>query len=262
MKTKGIVFNMAFSVLIVLALSSCALKKPDFKKEQAKTYHSMGNFTSKHADYARAADLYKKAHELDPQNSKSLLALAKVQLLLGTQDEAIATYKKVLLQDNKNKKAKQGLATAYYSSGESMDAVEQWSTVLKAEPHNVNALNGLGLVLEQTHHSKAAELCFRAALKTAANDTMLLNNLGLNLAIQGSVVQGIKQLRIAYKINSNPRLKNNIDLLQSIANKEQTIDVLLAKLESSFPKPKTKLSKKENEQLAQYAEKLCSSAAA
>lgn len=253
-KTLYILLN---SVLMILSLTSCSIKKPDLKKEQASTYHQMGNFTSKHSDYKRAANLYKKAYNLDPSKSNSLLALAKVQIMMGKSDQAVSTYHKVLRQDKNNKQAKQGLAAAYFTAGEPIEAAEQWQQSLNQDPKNIDALNGLGLVMEQLHHYKEAQACFKTALKSAPESSLLLNNLGLIMALQGEVPQGIEQLRAAQRIAPSTRLKNNINLLQSIASNEASIDMLVDKLNAAFPKQKSSVTSDNRKALNKYVQKWC-----
>lgn len=259
MINKSSVWQLLANTLMVCALSACALKKPDLNKEQAATFHHMGNFTSKHADYNRAADMYKKAYKLDPSKSKSLVSLAKVQIMMGKYDEAITTYHKVLRQDKNSKPARQGLAVAYFTAGESLDAAEQWQLLLNQEPKNTEALNGLGLVMEQIHNYPRAQSCFKLALKTTPESPLLLNNLGLTLALQGALSQGIAQLRTAQKITPSERLKNNLNLLQAIANKEASLEVLMSKLDAGFPKQRTSLTAEHKQTLTKYVNKWCPS---
>ncbi|MFI4963074.1 MAG: hypothetical protein ACHP6H_04360 [Legionellales bacterium] len=108
------------------------------------------------------------------------------------------------------------------------------------------------------HDYKNAQMCFQTALKSAPENVMILNNLGLNLAIQGSLSQGIDQLRRAHKISADARLKNNIHLLESIANNEQSITVLVSKLDSSFPAQKSALTVQGRHIVTNYAQLKCS----
>lgn len=257
MISKNTSYKLLSTLLMVLSTTSCFLKKPDLNKEQASTYHHMGNFTSKHADYKRAANLYKKAYKLDPSKSNSLLALAKVQIMMGQYEQAVSTYHKVLRQDKNNKQAKQGLAAAYFTSGEPIEAAEQWQQSLSQDPKNVEALNGLGLVMEQLHNYKGAQACFKVALKSSPESSLLLNNLGLTMALQGEVPHGIEQLRAAQKIAPSERLKNNISLLQSIAKNEASIDMLVDKLNAAFPKQKNAVTAEDKNTLNKYVQKWC-----
>lgn len=257
MSSKSISYTLLSTSLMVLSITSCSLKKPDLNKEQASTYHHMGNFTSKHSDYKRAASLYKKAYKLDPSKSNSLLALAKVQIMMGKYDEAISTYHKVLHQDKNNKEARQGLATAYFTAGEPVEAAEQWQRSLNQDAKNKDALNGLGLVMEQLQNYKGAQACFKVALKSSPESSLLLNNLGLTMALQGEVSHGIEQLRAAQKIAPSARLKNNITLLQSIANNESSIEMLIDKLNAAFPKQKNAVTAEDKNTLNKYVQKWC-----
>lgn len=257
MISKSTTYKLLSTALMALSITACSLKKPDLNKEQASTYHHMGNFTSKHADYKRAASLYKKAYKLDPSKSNSLLALAKVQIMMGKSDQAVTTYHKVLRQDKNNKQARQGLAAAYFTAGEPVEAAEQWQQSLNQDPKNTEALNGLGLVMEQLHNYKGAQACFKVALKSSPESSLLLNNLGLTMALQGEVPNGIKKLRAAQKIAPSDRLKNNINLLQSIANNEASIDVLIDKLNAAFPKQKNSVTVENKSTLNKYVQKWC-----
>ena len=77
------------------------------------------------------------------------------------------------------------------------------------------------------------------------------------MALQGEVPNGIKKLRAAQKITPSDRLKNNINLLQSIANNEATIDVLIDKLNAAFPKQKNSVTVENKSTLNKYVQKWC-----
>src|SRR5581483_1226741 len=101
-------------------------------------------------DLAGAEAAFKKAAELDKNNSDALLKLGQVQVARGSADDAIATYKRSL-QDNPREPSFYILIGELYESKQDWENAKQaYQKALELKPDNPLASNNLAYVMLET----------------------------------------------------------------------------------------------------------------
>ena len=115
--------------------------------------------------YSEALTLAQKLQKISPNDEQPIMILARIQIKLKRENEALATLKKGLEKVDKQTQPyfQSVIAEVLASQGKSAEALEIWKKALKAQPMLAGALLGAGrTMLEQGHTKEAADYLERA----------------------------------------------------------------------------------------------------
>jgi len=195
-----------------------AQESPD--PSAADTLFQRGLARLSQGKYQDAEDTFRRVIELEPANSRGILAIAQVYLVQKKVDEAlrflqseaekpparlelhlaignvalesakydlaIAEFQRVLDSIDKNGKGAGDLyfrmAETYRRKGDLDFSVALLQQAQKLQPDNLGISNTLAVALETSGHRQAAESEFRKILESDPNNALAMNNLAFLLA--------------------------------------------------------------------------------
>lgn len=152
--------------------------------------------TAAAGDYASAAGLYRRAHDLEPRSIEPLLGLGRSFTAVGALDEAAGAYKAALAIDADNVEALRGYGNTLLALDQPRAAITQFEAVL-GRADDAKTYNAMGLAHDMLGDHKAAQACYRTGLNGDPSNLSLRNNLGLSLALSGDFRESIEVLRAA-----------------------------------------------------------------
>ena len=115
--------------------------------------------------YSEAISTANKLQKNMPGDEQALMILARTQIKLKREVEALATLKKGLDKSSKHSRPyfQSVIAEAYVAQGKNKEALETWRIALKAQPMLAGALLGTGrLLLDLGRNSEATDYLERA----------------------------------------------------------------------------------------------------
>ena len=145
-------------------------------------------------DFNSAADLGKKAVDLDPERAGGYHNLGVVELLRGNADSAEQAFKRVMELDPKSAKQVLSLGDLYRAANQFAKAEAAYQRALKMEPQNVSANHALASLYIDWHRPTEAEPYLQAAARfsTDPDDQLALADyyLGMGRPTDSKAVLG------------------------------------------------------------------------
>lgn len=168
-------------------------------------------------EYATAAGLYSRAHELAPDDVEPLLALAATLRHMGAPAAAADAYRAALAIEPRNFAALRGLGAALIEIDRPEHAIAQLELALDVnEDHRV--YSALGVAHDMLGDHAAAQVYYREGLELAPNNLQIANNYGLSLVLSGEHGAAIAVLeRAAQDPTATPRIRQNLALAYGLA---------------------------------------------
>lgn len=182
----------------------------------AKTTRSSGNLAS-------AADLYRRAHNLDRQRTEPLFELGITLNAARAHQDAAAAFRAVLEIDPGHGQALWELANTLLALNRPQLAYKTFEALSQQGKKKVAALNGMGVALDRAGTHRAAQVHYREALKLGPSQLdpsqlSVRNNLGLSLALSGDKEGAIALLKeVATDAKATPRERQNLALAYGLA---------------------------------------------
>lgn len=178
--------------------------------------------TAATGDVATAAGIYRRAHDIEPENIPALLGLARSFAALGANDEAVAAYRAVLDIDPVQTDALRGLAGIYIAVDQPRTAIDHLEAALE-QGEDARLYNALGLAHDMQGDHKAAQACYRTGISVEPGNLSLRNNLGLSLAVSGEHREAIEVLRQAAAMpGAGSRQRLNLAIAYGLAGETET----------------------------------------
>ncbi|MCR4881139.1 MAG: tetratricopeptide repeat protein [bacterium] len=130
-------------------------------------YIKAGDAEYKNKNFAGAVCAYKKAAELNPQNSEAILKLTTIfQKEYDDKDEElIECYNRLLKQNEGNARLYYDLGNLYLKTGDKFSALNAFKIALELEEDNPFFMNSLAYVLIQLKHYDDALVFYKKAIK-------------------------------------------------------------------------------------------------
>ncbi len=168
-------------------------------------------------DWATAAGLYSRAHELAPELVEPLLRLGTTLSQNGASAEAAEAYRMALRIEPKNTEAMRGLGLALLQRKRLDLAVEQFHAALEIE-EDVRVYNALGVAYDMYGDHRAAQTYYYVGLDVEPANLSLRTNLGLSLALAGSYNESINLLdEVARSPFATPAHRQTLALAYGLA---------------------------------------------
>jgi len=145
----------------------------------AEAYFYMGKLEEENREPIKAVSNYKKALDLYPKHTESKIKLAKIFVIVGT-DEYIAEAKKLLAEINaelpKNIEANLISATIEYKVGSKSKATKELETLVANHPNLVDGISLLSTIyIVKGEDSKAIELLHNGVVNNPESISLLIS---------------------------------------------------------------------------------------
>ena len=138
-----------------------------------------------------------------PNDPVQLINYGTELLGLGQAEKAAQLYTKALELNPEDEEGHFGLAVAYTKMGRTNDAIKHYDDALKIFPDYAEAHNNLGnIYLAQRKHDQAVQH-YLSALKAQPQYTSAMNNLGKAMAQQGKVQEALHYFQEALNVDTN-----------------------------------------------------------
>jgi tetratricopeptide (TPR) repeat protein len=136
-----------------------------------------------------------------PDNWKALLAMARIQLELGRNQDALASFQQVIDRKNDYPPAFVGAGEAYARQDQKANAQRSFQRALDLDPKCADAMNQLGLLAAESSDLPGARRWFQQALEAQQDHPGAINNLGVLYAKMGQPNDSIAAFRYGIKMN-------------------------------------------------------------
>jgi tetratricopeptide (TPR) repeat protein len=137
-----------------------------------------------------------------PDNWKALQAMARIQLELGRNKEALASFQQVAALKSDYPPAFVGAGEAYAKQDDRANAQRSFQRALKLDAKCADAMNQLGLLAAGANDLPGARQWFKKAMEAQADHPGAINNLGVLYAKLGQPNDAIAAFQ--YGIRTNP----------------------------------------------------------
>ena len=169
----------------------------------ASTTATHANESLLKGDAKAAAEGYREALKVDPDNAKTYYNLALAQLKLNDRTGAIGSLEKSVSLDGKAAPVRSQLGLLYMGEQRDNDAEKQFRAGLEADPQCAECQNNLGVLYGQRGDPQRAEQFFRQAIENSASYNQARLNLALILAGRQDYADARHELEIVLKTEPN-----------------------------------------------------------
>lgn len=194
-------------------------------------YHAVGSALSDRGDFNRAAEFFKKALEIRPDDPKILTGLGAARVDQGSVREGIDLYRRALRTTPDDPRtlnnlgvalarvgeraealthltravelngayvgARINLASELVSAGRAAEAMPHLRAALQIQPRNAMALYQLGRAFAATRQLDAAIDAYRQSLAIRPKVAEVHNSMGVAYAMAGRMAEAREQFRVA-----------------------------------------------------------------
>jgi tetratricopeptide (TPR) repeat protein len=137
-----------------------------------------------------------------PENWKALQAMARIQLELGRNQDALASFQKVIGIRDDYPPAYVGAGEVYVKQDDRANAQRMLKRALELDAKCADAMNQLGLLAAGSNDLPGARRWFQQAIEAQQDHPGAINNLGVLYAKMGQPNDAIAAFR--YGIKRNP----------------------------------------------------------
>ena len=165
-------------------------------------------------DHGNAVIFYKKALEIDHNNTEILNNLAKSLLVINLYDEAIDTLQKSIILDDKNYDTYFNLGIINFNKGEYDESLKNYKHAIKLNNQIDKIYYNMAITLSKNGNNKEAINFFLKTLKLNPNHIKALNNIGLLYIDNNNYELAFNYLKKAIDLNPDySKAYNNLGAL-------------------------------------------------
>jgi Flp pilus assembly protein TadD len=217
---------------LALVMGGCSMIMPDVGKgslnagtenqlSEADSIVRVADATRERGDLATAAALYRRAHEVDPQQTDTLLRLGSTLSQTGNSAEAAEAFRRVLRIDSNNTEALRGLGMTMLQRNQVDLAIQHFQSALALE-EDVRLYNALGVGYDMKGDHQAAQAYYRVGLQVEPNNLSVRSNYGLSLALSGAYDEAISVLgSLASDPMAGPQHRQVLAMAYGLAGNEE-----------------------------------------
>jgi tetratricopeptide (TPR) repeat protein len=136
-----------------------------------------------------------------PDNWKALQAIARIQLELGRNQDALASFQRLIEIKNDYPPAFVGAGEVYAKQDDKANAQRMFQRALALDAKCADAMNQLGLLAANGNDLPAARRWFQQAIAAQQDHPGAINNLGVLYAKMGQPNDSIAAFRYGIKMN-------------------------------------------------------------
>ena len=177
-----------------------SLKSQENEAVNAGNLNNQGNQLLQEGKVREAAEAYRKAAELDPQNARWHYNLSLALSRLGDTPGEEVELEETLGLDPNSDVAHNGLGMVYLAKGKAKEAESEFKKALEINPKFAEAQNNLGVVFSREGRHSDAVTLFRQATQSDPQYAKAFVNLGLEMASQGDLPGAEQQIQQALKL--------------------------------------------------------------
>ena len=137
-----------------------------------------------------------------PNNWKAMLAMGRIQLELGRNQDALASFQEIIGIKSDHPPAYLGAGEAYAKLNDTANAQHMFEVAINLDPKCADAMNQLGLLSASSNDLATARRWFQQAIEAQNGHPGAINNLGVLYAKMGNANDSIAAFR--YGIKTNP----------------------------------------------------------
>jgi len=198
------------------------LKNQAGEEISAGTLNNEGNRLLQEGKPQEAAEAYRKAVQLDPENAQWQYNLSLALAKLGDREGQKNALQRALQIDPSVAPTRNDLGLAYLSEGKLDAAEREFQAALEINPKFAEAQNNLGVVYSRQGKESEATTLFRQATQNDPHYARAFVNLGLLMARQGDLKGAREQIRQALKISPhNTGALSALEMIEGRTNQEQ-----------------------------------------
>jgi tetratricopeptide (TPR) repeat protein len=136
-----------------------------------------------------------------PESWKALLAMARLQLELGRNKDALASFQRVIAMKNDYPPAFVGVGEVYLKLDDRANAGKMFARAVELDPKCADAMSQLGLLAAMANDMAGARRWFERAIEAEPDHPGAINNLGVLYAKMGQPNDSIAAFRYGIKMN-------------------------------------------------------------
>jgi Flp pilus assembly protein TadD/cell division septation protein DedD len=173
-------------------------------------------------DLATAAGLYRRLHEKSPSDPKPLARLGSTLTQLKSYNEAAQAYRAALELAPNDPDLRRGLAIVLLSLGQPEPAVIQLEKAIARDHDDARLYSTLGVAHDLMSRHDLAQAAYLDGLRLAPKSAGLRNNYALSLALSGDFGAAVSTLsEIAGDVGAPPRYRLNLALIYGLAGDDK-----------------------------------------
>ncbi len=180
---------------------SVEIKSPLIKKDlKAVNLTEEADSYMKSGDVAKAADLYREALKLNPNNKKALLNLSAIYFQIGNIQSSKKLLKRLIRLDPSCKDAYNNLAVIYMQEGKIKEAIALLNKVLEMDPMDKSALFNISVAYEKEGMLKKALDHLKKGIQLYPKEYRFYLSMGVIYYNKGNIDEAYTYLSKAYEL--------------------------------------------------------------
>lgn len=191
--------------------------------DNARNIYSDGAEAFNRADYATAANLFRKVTTMLPQNASAWNELGRALLALNQLDAATQAFKTSIEKDPASRNAYNNLGLVYWRQRNYEEAATQFHKQMVVNPNDHYAHRNLGIMLRDQQRCSEAMPELEKALSLTPNHAETLLAEGECDLDLGNRAKGISELQQATSVSSAPNIFNSAAYALAKRNVEITM---------------------------------------
>jgi superkiller protein 3 len=172
-----------------------------------QAWYEKGLIASEQEDWSHAADLFRDALSIRPDNSSTCLALGEMLLRMGDFVGAAAQFRKASELNSASAGAHQGLGLVDLQQGHPHEAREEFRSALAIRPDYLDAKKGLARALANEHSWDQAAALLREILAANPDSLEETSSLGTALSNLGDQAGAAKQFSRAQQLSNQQMIR-------------------------------------------------------
>jgi Flp pilus assembly protein TadD len=217
--------DASVGLVVLLLLAACQAPGPGdvhAPGQGAATLMRVADETRAGGDLSTAVGLYRRVHEMSPADPKPLARLGSTLTQMKSYTEAAQAYRGALELAPNDPDLRRGMAIVLLSLGQPEPAVIQLEKALAHDHDDARLYSALGVARDLMGRHDLAQAAYLDGLRLAPKSTSLRNNYALSLALSGDFGAAVSTLAdIAEDVGAPPRYRLNLALVYGLAGDDK-----------------------------------------
>ena len=197
-------FNIAIETMKKSRFDEAVLqwrKALELNPDDSKAHFNLGYSMFERGELDKAIEEYRRACELDPEDAVVHANLALALAQTGKLGEAIDHYRKALALNPGNPMVEADLGVALFENGKSAESMEHLKRAVELDPENAEAHSKLGSILAKSGQVKDAVPQLEKAVALGPDSVEYQFNLGYVLGQMGSFAEAVPHMEKAVELS-------------------------------------------------------------